>query len=312
MTAEVWTIGVDVGGTKIAGGVVRFPAGAVTLREAVATRPERGPEAVLNDVRALVGRLALQSRGAGAAPVALGIGVPELVDLQGRITSAATVDWRGVVLANHFAEWQTFAVEADVRAAALAEAHWGAGRGYEHFLYVSVGTGLSACLVQNGHPLSGARGNALILASGRDVFICAHCGSRSETVLEEFASGPGLVRLFGQAQPGSAATAEQVVARATAGDPTTLHVVTRAGEALGNRVGLAVNLLDPEAVIVGGGLGLAGGPYWQSLCDAARAAIWAPDTRELPIVTASLGNEAGLIGAAALVWQSTTKVPHCT
>jgi glucokinase len=79
-----------------------------------------------------------------------------------------------------------------------------------------------------------------------------------------------------------------------------IRVVETAGEALGVSVGWLVNVLDPEAVIVGGGLGLAGGLYWESFISSTRAHIWAEAARNLPVLPAALGAEAGLIGAAAI------------
>lgn len=83
--------------------------------------------------------------------------------------------------------------------------------------------------------------------------------------------------------------------------PLALEVVRSAGHALGVSVAFLVNTLDPEAVIVGGGLGLAGGLYWSSFVDSTRDHVWAETTRSLPILTANLGPDAGFIGAAAAV-----------
>jgi glucokinase len=186
-------------------------------------------------------------------------------------------------------------VDADVRAAALAEALWGAGRPYRVFAYVSVGTGISSTLVQLGVPFSGARGNALLLGSGSYRHVCPYCGQAFEQVLENIASGAAL------AQPGQ--TTEHLLAAADTGGAGAVQVVRAAGEALGNAVAFLVNLLDPEAVVIGGGLGLAGGLYWDSFVTAARRAIWAPATRDLPILPATLGADAGIIGAAAGLWR---------
>ena len=79
-------------------------------------------------------------------------------------------------------------------------------------------------------------------------------------------------------------------------------MVREAGRALGVAVGFLVNVLDPAAVVVGGGLGLAGGAYWESLVASTRRHVWADDTRSLPIVPAALGADAGVVGAAATAW----------
>jgi glucokinase len=289
---DVYAVGLDVGGTKIAGGLVRFPEGEVIARRRVATRADRNPEGVLADAidmaRDLAGGVPQGGRFAG-----VGIGMPELVDLDGRLTSGATIDWRGIPLADRFAAIGPVCVEADVRAAALAEARFGAGRLYRLFVYVTVGTGISHTLVQEGRPYAGARGNALVLASGPTSVRCSECAAWSRTILENVASGPALATAF------KVKSAEEVLAAADCGDSAAARIVRDAAEVLGSSIGFLVNILDPEAVVVGGGLGLTGGRYWDSLVDATRRHIWAEATRELPIVRAALGSDAGIVGAAA-------------
>ena len=93
------------------------------------------------------------------------------------------------------------------------------------------------------------------------------------------------------------------MAAAATGDEDAIQVVSEAGEALGVSVGWLVNVLDPEAVIVGGGLGSAPGLYWESFVSATREHIWSDTNRDLPILHAALGPEAGIVGAAATVIQ---------
>ena len=290
-----YVIGLDVGGTKIAGGVVALDSGRVLVRRAIPTRAGRGGEAVLADALALAealradaGRLALEVCG-------IGVGVPELVDLAGNITSGHAIAWHDAPVQERFRRLGPAIVEADVRAHALAEARYGAGRPFQLFAFVTVGTGISCCLVQDGKPYAGARGNALILASSPLTTTCTACGATLRPVLEEFASGPALAARFG------AARGEDVLAAAAAGDQAALAVVESAGAALGVSVAWLVNVLDPQAIIVGGGLGLAGGRYWDSFVAATREHIWAEGSRDLPILMAALGPDAGLIGAAAAV-----------
>jgi glucokinase len=117
--------------------------------------------------------------------------------------------------------------------------------------------------------------------------------------LEEIASGPALVARYLQRGPGWAETGQAVLAAAAAGNPEAADVVRSAGEALASSVGLLVNVLDPEAVVVGGGLGLSEGLYWESFLGSTRRHIWSELHRNLPIVRAATGADAGLIGAAA-------------
>jgi glucokinase len=297
-----YAIGLDVGGTKIAGGVVALDYGRVLKRRVIATQPERGGAAVLADALALAQALRGDADALGVAVQGIGVGVPELVDLAGAITSGHAVEWRGMPVQERFSRLGASVIESDVRAHALAEARFGAGRAFRLFVFVTVGTGISCCLVQDGIPYAGAQGNALILASSPLTTTCTRCGTQLTPVLEDFASGPALVTRYnqiGQIGAGRAARAEDVIAAANMGDAAALQIVKSAGAALGASIGWLVNVLDPQALIVGGGLGTTGGLYWESLVAATRAHIWADNSREIPILMAALGPDAGLIGAAA-------------
>lgn len=296
---EDWAVGLDVGGTKIAAGLIGFPSGRVLERRVIPTNAGRGGQAVLANALGLARGLLEEAAARDLRPVGIGVGVAELVDLEGNVTSAHNIPWQGLPVQSGFASLAPAVVESDVRAAALGEALLGAGQTLQTFAYVTVGTGISACLVQDGRPYAGSRGNAVVLASGAYGLECPHCGDWAERVLENYASGPGLVARYGR----GAIQAEEVLVAAASGDPKAAEVVASAGRALGYAVGLLVNLLDPEAVIVGGGLGLAGGLYWDSLVEHMRHAVWSRHTRELTVLPARLGVDAGLMGAAAVAWQ---------
>ena len=128
-------------------------------------------------------------------------------------------------------------------------------------------------------------------------------------MLEEFASGPSIAKRFAKAggdenigEPSPANSAEEVFRAASGGNKAAAEILTSAGEALGVSTAFLVNVLDPEMIVVGGGLGLAGGLYWDSFQQSCREHIFAADARSLPIVTAKLGTDAGLVGAAAVVF----------
>jgi glucokinase len=295
-------IGLDVGGTKIAGGIVT-PDGKVIARRIVPTLPQRGGEAVLADALELAVSLRDETKAAGRRVVAVGIGICELVDLHGRVASAQTIPWRGLPVQKRFSEIAPAVVDADSRAAAFCEAKFGAGRNYRIFLYLTVGTGIGSSLVLDGLPYAGAHGATGTLASSPLTTRCTGCDAVLRPVLEEIASGPALVSRYNQLAGACVARAEEVLAAATAGDRHAIQVVETAGEALGATVGLMVNVLDPEAIVVGGGLGTAGGLYWESLIASTRQHIWSDIHRDLPILTAAYSRDAGFVGAAALALQ---------
>jgi glucokinase len=259
-------IGIDVGGTKIAAGLVETETGGVEARLERGTRPQREARAVLADCVVMAQRLA-----AGESRVPVGIGVCELVDREGHTQSAQTIDWRDTDIAAAFAALGPAVVESDVRAAAVAEARFGAGRGVDDLLFVIVGTGISCCLVLGGRAYAGAHGNAICFGA---------------PPVEHAASGLAL------AAAGERERAEDVLA-----DPALDDVVEAAAGALGAGLAWLVNALDPGMVVIGGGLGLVG-RYRELAVEAMRPMIFAHNSRDVPVTPAQLGADAGVIGAA--------------
>jgi glucokinase len=251
-------LGVDVGGTKIAAARVDLERGAIVSARRIPTAAQRGSDAVLADCRALVAEL-------GEGGVAAGLALCELVDPAGRVRSAETVDWRA-------ADLSAFdLVESDVRAAALAEARFGAGSDRTDFLYVSVGSGISHCLMTEHGPRVGVRGSAI---------------GTGAPLVEEWSGGLALARRSGHA------SAEDALA-----DPAAAGIVEDGARRLGIALAALVNALDPGAVIVGGGLGLHDG-YRERVEEALRAAVYDPEARALPVLPAGLRADAAVIGAA--------------
>jgi glucokinase len=175
------------------------------------------------------------------------------------------------------------------------------------FVYITVGTGISYCMVRDAQPFKGAKGNAIVMASSPLSTVCTHCGVKLRPVLEEFASGPAIAKRYAQARHEASneectETCEQVFRAASHGDKNAIEILTSAGEALGVSAAFLVNVLDPEMIVLGGGLGTTGGWYRDAFERSCREHIFADNTRGLPIVTAKLGVDAGLVGAAAVVF----------
>ena len=305
---QLGAIGLDIGGTKIAAGVVLWPSGEILHRTIIPTNPKRGGEPVLKDTQDLARQLLDWSRLEGIEVAGIGAGVAELVDCDGNVTSSCTIQWRDLPIQQRLSRIAPAQVESDVRAAAVAEAIFGAGRGHRLFAYVTVGTGISSCLVQDGRPFKGANGNAITLSSSPLSTVCTHCGEKLHPVLEEFASGPAIAKRFAYSRKAETrelsenCAAEEVFRAASNGDKDATEILTSAGEALGVSVAFLVNVLDPEMIVVGGGLGMAGGAYWDAFQRSCREHIFADNSRGLPIVSAKLGTDAGLVGAAAVIF----------
>jgi glucokinase len=258
-------VGIDVGATKIAAGVVDTSRGA--LLEAT-RRPTPGdPMEALETCTRMVVELS------PSEPPPVGIGLCELVTPEGEVTSGESVDWRGLDVPSLLGGAESVRIESDVRAAAAAEARYGAAVGAASALYLNIGSGISHCLLLDGTPHAGARGNALVTGA---------------PPVETWSSGAGLARQAGTES-----------AQAALADPRHAGLVAGAADRLGAALAMLVNALDPEVVVIGGGLGLDA-RYREMVVAAARPLIYAPATAALPMVPARLGFDAGVLGAAAL------------
>lgn len=292
-------IGVDIGGTKTAFGLVRFPDGQVIARHEMKTpQGAASGAAFLDDVCAAATRL----RDETPDVKGIGLGLCELVDLDGAVSSGHRVHWTDLPVLGRLGKIAPAVIEADVRAAALAEARWGAGRKYRDLLYLNIGTGISTCWLKDGVAHAGANGHALAIASSPIAATCPACGTHSAYILEDVAGGAALAHLYGVATGREVGSASEVLAAAADGEPRAQALLEEAAQLIGVSVGLAINILDPEALVIGGGLGARDGFYWDAMEHAIRRQIWSERARRLPIRRAALGPESGLIGAAASWW----------
>ncbi|MFM7581517.1 MAG: ROK family protein, partial [Caldilinea sp.] len=233
-------LGIDVGGTKVAAGLVD-PQGTVLLRRSAPTAADS--LAVLDLVLTLADSLLDSARSLHRPVVGTGLSLCELVTPDGQIASDDTIAWRGLPIQALLAERTADAVvEADIRAHALAEARYGAGRGLATFLYINVGTGISSCLVLNGQPYTGVHGNALVLAT-MPVTVFDEQERKVEFALEAFASGAGLTQRY-RRHRADTSRVEEIVADAAKGDPHATQILCSGGEALGSALAWLVNVLD--------------------------------------------------------------------
>lgn len=292
-------VGIDIGGTKTAAAVVD-PSGASGPIATAATPALVSPDAVL-DAAAAVAREA-----AGDRPLAaVGVGTAGVVDVsRGTIVSATDsfVGWVGTDVAGGLAARLGVPVRVvnDVDAHALGELWTGAAASARSFLMVGVGTGVGGCVVVDGRPLTGrhhvAGEIAHIPAVGADG-LCCPCGRDGH--LEAIAAGPAIHRRF-VSLGGVADDTRAIVALAVAGDPLASRVVREAAVSLGRTIAGIVTTVDPDLVVVGGGMASAGPLWWDAFEQALRAEL-VDVLADLPVLPAVLGPDAAIVGAASLV-----------
>lgn len=306
-------IGVDVGGTKVAAGVVD-EHGHVVARTRRAT-PSRSPE----EVERLIGEVVAEL-SEGHEAVAVGIGAAGIIDADRAVVRyAPNLAWRDEPLRARVEELTDLpvVVENDANAMAWAEYRFGAGQGVDDLLCLTVGTGIGGGLVLNGRLYRGAFGGGAEFGHLALVRGGRRCGCGQRGCVEQYCSGRALLREareIADVDPAYGArllelgdgrlegiTAEEVTQAAEEGDPAALECFAVIGAALGQCLADLTAALDPGVIVIGGGVADAG----ELLLDPAREAFAALLTGASyrphpPIRHAALGNEAGLVGAADL------------
>ena len=305
------TIGIDVGGTKLLG-VAADGAGEVTA-ERLAPTP-RGPEAVMHALGEMVEALTAGAPGAGA----VGVGIAGLIDLEGMVHYAPNLaGFEGVPLRARLEKdtGQPVVVDNDANVAALGELTHGAARGRNEVLLITLGTGIGGGIVTGGQVYRGAHGMAAEIGHFTVDPRGPRCACGRTGHWEALASGSALGRMGrelaarGEA-PGLLARAggdpEAVTGRlvgdaAQAGEADGLVMMARYAELVAVGLGGLVNILDPELVVVAGGLVELGEVLLRPLRQALADHVEAPHRRTLPeVVPAQLGERAGAVGAAVL------------
>lgn len=303
-------IGIDVGGTKTKACLVRLADGVVVAERTEPTPCQTGGQAVLDLVGVLAAEMEAEGKTRNLQTAGLGLCLPELVTRDGEPASAWNFDWRDLDYRRHLARFGAVHIDSDVRAAAFAEGWIGAGVNADPFVYVTISTGLSHSLVIGGTPYAGARGFAIHF-SGSD--IVAFAGEDQDRPvrhnLELFAGGKALGERYGELVRRPGATALQLF-EAEAHDPRAATMIANALLSLASYLGQLVNTLDPEILILGGGIG--GDPTVnQRLADLTRPFIWADGARDLPIIRSVLGDTACAVGVAGLAnraWNQAVRI----
>ena len=280
--------GIDVGGTSVKIGL--FEGGRLTKKWSVPTDISDGGSHILGDIAA-----SLPGPADGAA-----LAVPGAVLPDGTVNRCVNLNWGVCRPGEDFTALTGIPCRVlnDANAAALGEQRMGGGSGYESVLFVALGTGVGAGIVLDGKVRAGAHG-----AAGELGHLCwdpedaaAPCTCGRQGCLEQYCSATGIVRLAAQAGI-KGLTCKQLVDGAAAGDARLEAVVDQACDVLGWGIAGACAAVDPETVVLGGGVAQAG-EYFRAKVQAAfdRYAFHACVGTQIRLAT--LGSDAGMIGAA--------------
>lgn len=318
-----FALAIDLGGTKVAAAVVS-EEGTITSHSTRPTEAQKGGDWVLNRIKEAALEALEKSKIQPSQLLGVGMGTPGVVDTERGVMLSEAVnipEWKGRNLKEELERilGVTVFVENDANAAGLGELVFGAGKGAKSLVFVALGTGIGGAVILNGELVHGSSfaagelGHISIDPNG------LRCGCGNYGCIELYASGPAIAqrareyvlkgaktKLSTMVAP-EELTAEHVTRAAQEGDLLAQSVLAEAGKLLGVALAGVVNLLNPDCIVIGGGVAQAGDWILEPVrWEIKRRAL--PDaTKNLKILQAALGTNAGVLGAAALVFRSANK-----
>ena len=309
-----YCFGIDVGGTTVKCGLFQTDGTLVDKWE-IPTRTENHGAEILSDIAASIQRRMDTGHLSKEQVTGIGIGVPGPVLNENRVQGCVNLGWGNVCVADELSALTGMKVKAanDANVAALGEQWQGGGKGYQNIVMFTLGTGVGGGIIQNGQIVSGANGAAgeighMVITEPENVV--GTCGCGHQGCLEQIASATGIVNLAKRQltecdeasilRQYAPLTAKDVLDAAKAGDALACRVAEQMMQALGRAAAYIACVMNPDVFVIGGGVSRAGEyltkgirRYYQQYAFHASA--------ETPFVLASLGNDAGMTGAAGMV-----------
>lgn len=315
MEAE-YVVGVDLGGTKIATALCD-DKGNIIAKVKMDTRAYEGVDMVIQRIKASIWQV-LESSNISISKISgIGIAAPGPLSVsEGKIIYAASLGWRNVPICDLiYSEFKIFTcLENDANAAAYGEALIGAGKDYNSVVYITVSTGIGCGIIINKeiyhgkHDSAGELGHICIEYDGRK---CS-CGNKG--CLQAYASGTAIKQLaeerIAEGNPsvilelskkiGKDISADIVEKAAREGDKLAMEIWSQVGRKLGQGISILMQILDPDIVVIGGGVMRAWDLFYQEMVEIVKKQIYECFHDDMVIVPAKLGEEAGIIGVALI------------
>ena len=309
---KTYCFGIDVGGTSVKCGLFHTD-GTLVEKWEIPTRTENNGQNILPDVAETINAKLAEKNIDKADVEGVGIGIPGPINSRGEAACAVNLYWGFTPVAQILGDLTGLKAQAgnDANVAALGEAWKGAAAGAQNIIMITLGTGVGGGIIINGKILAGSHGaggeigHALVVRGEEEKCNCGNHGC-----LEQYASATGIVRVAGRVLAASEddstlrelqnITAKDVLDAFKAGDAVAVRIMEYVGDLLGGAIAGFTTVVDPEAIVIGGGVSKSGQPlidciekYYQRYAFSS--------CKETPIVLATLGNDAGIYGAAKMV-----------
>ena len=308
----LYCFGIDVGGTTVKCGIFKTD-GVLVEKWEIPTRTENNGSEIVPDVAKTIEEKLAEKNISKEEVDGIGIGVPGPVNAEGDVIAAVNLFWGYKKLSKELNELTGLTVKVgnDANVAALGEAWKGAAAGAKNVILVTLGTGVGGGIIVDGkivaghHGAGGEIGHANVM---HDETETCNCGNKG--CLEQYTSATGIVRLAKQELASSEApsvlreekelSAKAVLDGYKSGDALSVRVMDKVGEILGGALAMFTAVVDPETIVIGGGVSKAGQPLVDCIASHYKKYAFSA-CRETPIVIANLGNDAGIYGAAKMV-----------
>lgn len=306
-----YVFGVDIGGTTVKLGLFDVE-GTLLDKWEIPTRKEENGSKILPDIAESIEKKIAEKKLERSSIVGVGVGAPGPIDVEGTVYKAANLGWGVFSIRDTLSGILNLPVMAgnDANVAALGEMWKGGGKGAQNLVVVTLGTGVGGGIIINGKMLTGATG-----AGGEIGHIhvddteteCCGCGNKG--CLEQYASATGISRLakrkLASTQKDSvlrqgAISAKSVFDAVKAGDELAKEIATEFGEILGKGLAAIAAVVNPEAIVIGGGVSKAGEILMDYIRPSYEKNVF-HGSRNAKFSLATLGNDAGIYGAAKLV-----------
>ena len=287
-------IGIDVGGTKIAAGVIDLKG--KILRRIERPTPTNSQDELLEAFDEVVGELMVDGVGA------VGFGLPSTIDQRvGRVVGSVNIPLADFDFRDRMADRLSVPVtlDNDGNVAAIAEWKIGAGKGAKHMIMLTLGTGIGSGLILDGRPYRGSVGAGaeighMVLQYGGERCSGINCTGHGH--FEQLVSGRAADRMAAEMLGGDA-TGRELVGAAREGNADALEAVREIGRRLGAGIGSLVNVFNPEVVVIGGGFSQARDLFLEPALETMKVEALPPGRDLVRVVPALLGPDAGLVGA---------------
>ncbi len=280
------SIAIDVGGTKIYIGLIDTNTGDI-IKHYHFFKDKLSSDQVMSKINQHIAMIMAEY----GENLPVGIAVPELVDNQGKIQSTYNYHWQGK---EHLFTGSNVIIESDVRAAALTELTFGAAKNSSSCVYISMGTGMSHCFIQDGNIWRGHTGSAIHFATS-DLYFSYPPQAFN---YEQKTSGKALDKIS-KSMLNPKATSKDLFEKIKQSDKEACNFAQSHALLFGGLIAQLVNILDPEHIVIGGGLGMAmkNNTYADTLKDVIRDHIIAKQNQNIPILWAHYAIFSALIGA---------------